>query len=229
MRAVGLLCVVALGCAGCATGAAAPPSPNLLQNGSFEQGREPWFDFQRPEKPYWGSFEISEAQASAGRHSLQLSLDSGNFPTSTGIAGAAQDVATARLPRRLSGRYRVERWEPDTPTQYIQLVVMAFDASNFRQIGASLQLSLILAGIDTPPFAIGNRRFEFAGPRDPELGRWIPFAFDLHEQFARHWGGVPVDLRSVRVFVEARFDGLQRSAGQSAGALVYFDALHLGD
>jgi hypothetical protein len=223
------LCALLLGLAGCAAAPEFDSQPNLLVNGSFERGRDPWYDFQRPDKPYWGTFEISDARAFTGRHSLLLRLDSADFPGSIGIAGAAQDVAAAALPRTLSGRYRVDLWERGARAQYIQLVAMAVGASNFRELNASAQLSLVLAGIDTPPFPISNRRFAFTGPLEPELGRWIPFEFDLREQFKRHWGKVPADITSLRFFAEARFDRFARAEGRRARALVHFDALRLGD
>jgi hypothetical protein len=223
------LCALLLGLAGCAAAPEYDSQPNLLVNGSFEQGRDPWYDFQRPDKPYWGNFEISDAQAVDGRHSLLLRLDSADFPGPIGIAGAAQDVAAAALPRTLSGRYRVDSWERGARAQYIQLVVMAFGASNFPELNASAQLALVLAGIDRPPFLISNRRFAFTGPLEPELGRWIPFEFDLHQQFEHHWGKVPTDITNLRFFAEGRFDGFARAGGRRARALVYFDALRLGD
>jgi hypothetical protein len=223
------LCVLLLGLAACTAAPEFDSQPDLLVNGSFEQGRDPWYDFQRPDKPYWGTFEISDARAFAGRHSLLLRLDSADFPGPIGIAGAAQDVAAAALPRRLSGRYRVDLWERGARAQYVQLVAMAFGASNFGELNASAQLAFVLAGIDAPPFRIDNRRFAFTGPLEPELGRWIPFEFDLHEAFERHWGKVPADITNLRLFAEARFDGFSRAEGRRARAVVHFDALRLGD
>jgi hypothetical protein len=223
------LCALLFGLAGCAAAPEYDSQANLLVNGGFEQGRDPWYDFQRPDKPYWGTFEISDARAVEGRYSLLLRLDSADFPGAIGIAGAAQDVAVAALPRTLSGRYRVDSWQRGARAQYIQLVVMALGASNFPELTASAQLALVLAGIDRPPFLINNRRFAFTGPLEPEVGRWIPFEFDLHQQFERYWGKVPADIASLRFFAEARFDGFARAGGQRARALVYFDALRLGD
>jgi hypothetical protein len=202
---------------------------NQLINGSFEEGRAPWFDFQRPDKPYWGGFEISDDQAFDGRYSLRGQLDSESFPGSVGIVGAAQNIDTRVMPRRLSGRYRVDHWQRGTRAQYIQLVVMAFGASNFQDLNASVQSAFILTGVETPPFELLNRRFAYIGPAEPEMGRWISFDIDLHREFERLWGKVPENMGSGRVFVEARFDGLQRKREGRVLATVYFDALHLGD
>jgi hypothetical protein len=223
------LCALLLGLVGCASAPDFDSRANLLVNGSFEEGREPWYDFKRPEKPYWGSFEVSDARAFHGRHSLLLRLDSADFPTPIGIAGAVQDLTLGTLPRTLSGHYRVDAWVRHTRVQYIQIVVMAFGSSNFAELGTSVQLALVLVGIDEPYFNIGNRRYAFAGPLEPEFERWIPFEFDLHEAFERHWGKVPVDIEQVRFFAEARFDDFVHGGGRRARALVYFDALHLGE
>lgn len=229
MRLVRSLCALLFASVGCSAIQDYDSRDNVLVNGSFEQGRDPWYDFQRPDKPYWGSFEISDARAFHGRHSLLLRLDSADFPTRIGIAGAAQDMAVTAMPRRLSGRYRVDSWVRHARLQYIQVVVMAFGASNFAELGASAQLALVLAGIDTPTFPISNRRFAFTGPVEPELGRWIPFEFDLHREYERHWGKVPVELVNLRFFAEARFDDFVHGGGRRARALVYFDALRLGN
>jgi hypothetical protein len=201
---------------------------NLLVNGSFEAGRSPWFDFQRPDKPYWGTFELSDSRAIDGRYSVRLALDSHDFPGRIGIAGAAQDVRTAELPHRLAGHYRVDQWERGTRAQYVQVVVMAMGASNLPQLGGlAAQLSFVLAGSDVPPIQVANRLFEIVGPLEPELGRWIPFDFDLHEAYERRFGARPEGISNVRVFVEARFDDFDRRNDQRARALVYFDALGL--
>jgi hypothetical protein len=222
-RAAGLLAALAtLACA-------APPPPNLLANGSFESGREPWFDFSGPTKPYWGSFAISEAFATDGAASLELDLDSTRFRTRVGIEGAGQDVATDRLPQRFRGRYRVEDWQRGTRAQYVQVVVIAQAPGNFPEVNAnSVQLAFVLAGLDAPPFEILNRRFALTGPLEPVTGAWQAFDLDLHAAFAEHWGRVPEALSALRVFAEVRFDGRTRSDGPIR-ARVHFDELWLGD
>lgn len=229
MPSLRMLGAVLLGLLACAAGSEWGAASNRLQNGSFEAGREPWFDLGSPSKPYWGTFEISDAHAFDGDRSLRLDLDSADFATSVGIAGAIQEVRSGVLPRRLAGRYRVDRWERGAPAQYVQLVVMGFGASNFRELKATVQLAFVLTGIDAPPFPIRNRRFVIAGPVTPESGRWIPFEFDLHEAFERHWEQVPVELDKLRVFLEVRFDHRPSGAAPPARAEVHFDALYLGD
>ena len=98
------LCALLLGLACGAEPPGSAERSNLLVNGSFEQGRDPWYDFEQPEKPYWGSYEISDARAFDGRRGLSLQLDSADFPGAIGISGAAQGVAATALPRTLSGR-----------------------------------------------------------------------------------------------------------------------------
>jgi hypothetical protein len=211
------------------------PTPrNLLRNGSFENGADPWFDFRSPKKPYWGTFSISRKLAFEGEHSLLTALDSDDFAASrspTGIAGTAQHVLLSdfQFPRRLTGRYRVEAWQRGTANQYVQLVIAMGWARNFAEMGrVPVQLSFVLAGVEKPPIPITNRFFVFVGPAEPELGRWIPFDIDLHEAFRTHWGRVP-EARAMRFFVEARFDGYDYDRDQRASAEVYFDALHMGD
>lgn len=218
-----------------ALGACAAPPPDAggamdrLRNGSFEKGRAPWFDFQSPRKPFWGGFEITAEQALEGEHCLRLSLDSLEFPGPIGIAGAAQDVEMPRLPSRVAGHYRVEYWERGTPAQYIQVVVMAMQRPSEGQRILSRQVAWVLAGVDTPPVEIANRVFLFAGPTEPETGRWIPFDLDVAAAFAEHWPGAEKDLMGVRVFLEARFDGFEPRGGRRAVALTYFDAIHVLD
>lgn len=228
-----LLLPLALGCARLPAPPLQSGPANVLVNASFEAGREPWFDFQDPAKPFWGTFHISDAQAFEGRHSLRLTLDSDDFKASqrgVGIAGAAQDATPERFPRRLSGRYRVESWQRGTPNQYVQLVLMAFLPTNFPEMGrVAVQLAFVLAGVSEPPFEISNRRFAFEGPFEPEQGRWIDFDIDLHQAFREHWGKVPEGSKGLRLFVEARFDGYRRGRDGRALAEVYFDTLHLGD
>ena len=222
-----LLAAVGLGC-GCG-GDGPKAAPNTLANASFEDGREPWYDMRRPEVPGWGTFGISDAQAFEGRQSLHLALDSADFPGGLGIAGAVQELALPGPPRMLRGHYRVERWERGTPLQYVQIVVMSMHPLNHPQWrSASIQVAFVLAGITEPPFEIANRRFDFVGTAEPELGRWIPFEIDLHEAFRRHWTYLPRDGSALRVFLETRFDGFEERGGQRARADVYFDALQLG-
>lgn len=228
-KAAGIVAVLGLSCA-----TAGLPARDELVNGSFEDGRDPWYDFRDATKPFWGTFSISEAIAYDGAHSLHLALDSDDFARARngmGIAGAAQDVAVPEhFPKRLSGRYRVESWERGTAKQYVQLVVMAFQPENFPEMGAlPVQLSIVLTGVDAPPVEIANRRFVFEGPAEPELGRWIPFDIDLQEAFRSHWGRVPEGVIGLRVVAEARFDDYRRGRDRHARADVYLDALHLGD
>lgn len=211
--------------AGCATGGS-----NLLANPSFEDGEAPWYNFRGKDKPYWGPFEVSAYHAFAGDHSVRLPLHSDDYLVTTGIAGAAQDVATDRVPRRLSGRYLVEHWMRGTRAQYVQVVVIAQRPENFAAFRkTSVQLAFVLAGIDEPPFPIDNRVFVFGGPLEPERGRWIGFDFDLHEAFRLHWGKVPEGIESLRVLVEARFDRFEATNTPPGIADVYFDGLYLGD
>lgn len=203
---------------------------NLLINGSFEAGPEPWFDLHRPTKPYWSTFSISDEHTSRGRYSARLAIDSRKFHTSVGISGAIQDLTPEDLPRRISGRFRVQDWKRGTSKQYVQVVVTARKPTNFadfREIG--IQSAVILAGVDQPPFEMNNRRFRITGSVEPPLQQWIPFEIDLHELFEQLWSGVPEGFERLRVFIEVRFDQFDHRSGEQAIAVVYFDDLYLGD
>jgi hypothetical protein len=216
----------------CATDGFAPwrRSENLLVNPSFEEGREPWFDFHRPDKPYWGTFEVSDARAYEGERSVRLALNSDDFPGSVGISGAAQDVSAERFPKKFSGRFRVDAWERGTKKQYIQVIVMAMKPWNFPTLrDISVQLAYTLGGVEEPPVDISNRVFVIRGSLEPPLGEWIPFEFNLHQAFRELWFNVPEGFEAIRVFVEVRFDGFRDRSTGKARAEVHFDDLYLGD
>lgn len=204
---------------------------NLFENASFEMGREPWFALNGPEKPYWMDFEISDRQAHSGEHSALFELQShGEIHRGTRIWGVIRDFELDAIPRRISGWYRVDDWKRGAVNQYLQVVICVFDPAlvEFPALrGSPVQLSYVLAGIEHPPFRIGNRRFIFAGPLEPVTGEWVRFDFDLHAGFIEQWGRVPRDFGTLRVFFEARFD--DKHPAPDLSATVYFDDLYLGD
>ena len=203
---------------------------NLLINGSFEEGKPPWFDFHETGNPYWAEFSITDDYVYHGVRGARLALDSKAFGTSVGISGAIQEIATERFPRWLSGHFRVQRWNRGTSKQYVQLVVMALKPSNFAEFREiSIQTAIILAGVEQPPLDMGNRRFRITGPVEPQLHEWIPFEIDLHELFEELWSGVPEGFEKIRFFIEVRFDQFDPQADERVIALVYFDDLYLGE
>lgn len=205
---------------------------NLLANGSFEKGREPWFSL-KDESPFWRDFQISDTVALSGRHSARLSLDSLQFnDRGTWVWGVARDVPVTRLPRRVSGAFRVHGWQQGTPNQYLQVAVSITPREEGFIIlpdpKMPLQVAWVLAGIDREPFRLGNRRFLFPGPLEMPQDRWVNFEFDLHGDFQAAWGIVPDGFAKLRLLFEARYDGWQPGHGEVSGD-VFFDDLYLGD
>jgi hypothetical protein len=201
---------------------------NLLRNPSFEAGRDPWWSFAGPDRPNWADFSIVTDQAHWGQSSARLDLTSAGYNEDTRIYGAIQEVAPEALPRRLAGWYRVEGWERGASNQYLQVVVVVWNAANVRRGRGNVQLSYVLAGLSKPPFGSFNRSFEFLGPQDPAEGEWIRFERDLHADFRKHYGVVPEDFSSIRLLFEVRFDGRDPAKDAEANARVWYDDLYLG-
>ncbi|RPH92772.1 MAG: hypothetical protein EHM68_16675 [Lysobacterales bacterium] len=202
---------------------------NLLQNPSFEAGRDPWWSFAGPDRPNWADFSIGTDQAHWGESSARLDLTSEGYDDDTRIYGAIQEVAPATLPRRLAGWYRVENWERGASSQYLQVVVVVWNAANVRRGRGNVQLSYVLAGLSKPPFGSFNRSFEFLGAENPTEGEWVRFERDLHADFLKHYGVVPENFSSLRVLFEVRFDGRASAKDAEANAQVWYDDLYLGD
>lgn len=241
---LGATAVLAAGCGGIAAAPAAstdsaagsePYAENLLQNGSFEQGRNPWYAFEGTGNPAWLPYEDAPEAAFTGKRGARLAITSADFPPGAehGIRGALQELELPALPRRVRGHYRVESWSPSAPARlYAQIVVAATRPKNMEPAWLNrvpVQVAFALTGLDAPPFPIRNRKFLFVGPVQPVMGEWIPFEFDLHEVFREHWGGIPEGMENLRFFFEARFDGKVDPGGPPAAAVVYFDDLYLGD
>ncbi len=203
---------------------------NLFDNGSFEEGREPWFALTGVERPYWQDFEVSHEQSRSGKRSAVFRVHSrGEIHRGTRIWGVIRDLELEKIPKQVSGWYRIEDWQRGALNQYLQVVICVFDPAvrEFPELGGSpVQLAYVLAGIDAPPFQIRNRRFIFAGPKEPKTDEWVEFAFDIHAGFQEQWGRVPSDFGKVRIFFEARFDDPQPA--EDLGATVFFDDLYLG-
>lgn len=207
---------------------AAPQRTNLLQNPSFEHGREPWFSLAGPESEFWADFEVTDERAKDGRHSAVLRLSSEGHVPQVRVYGLIAERGPGVLPARVSGYYRVEDWQRGTELTYVQVVVAVNGATNMPEPEIPNQLAWVLTGIDVPPFEIRNRRFIFTGSREPTQNEWVRFELPLREGWERLWGAVPVEYESMRVFFEARYDGRQPDDGP-VRANVYFDDLYLGD
>lgn len=231
---------------------------NLLRNGSFEEGQEPWFSFAERNPISWGGFDITDTRARTGARSARLVLDSTGNDRPTRIHGVIQEFRSEYAPNRLSGWYLVDEWQRGTPKQYIQVVVIlwgARDPSGVVRTANNLQIAYTLAGVEEPPLQIGNRRFVLSGPKDPVIGEWIPFEFNPRADFKAQWGVDITNFEFVRVLYEVRYDHMARAtepapAGDSqpgdppatppstpvtpeppppARAIVYYDDLYAGE
>jgi hypothetical protein len=208
----------------------APPAPgNAFQNGGFESERDPWTSLTTST---WGRrFEVSQRKAHSGSNSAYLQLRSGDGGA-TRVYGVVQEFSPGQLPDTLSGYYYVDRWEKNTPRQYLQFVIIVNNATNIPKevtnLGASNhQIRYILAGVDIQPTHIANSRYVFVTKDPPKVGQWVHFERNIRQDFCNLWGSVPVGFTSVRVLFETRWDERADSDGPSA-ADVYYDDLYWG-
>lgn len=195
-------------------------SPNLLYNGSFEQGAAPWFSLKTER---WENFTLSDRYAQDGRYAAHLALQAESTDTGSKIAGLIQEIKPMKFPKKISGFYRVENWQRGTTKQYLQFVVIVWGDREYPNI----QIRYILSGISGPPFTLHNGRFVFLGEPEPALQQWVFFERDLHKDFLELWGRVPTEFEKLRVLFEVRYD--DKRPAEALYADVYFDALYLGD
>lgn len=212
------IALIAIGLSGCT-----PAQPNLLQNGSFEQGVEPWFSL---DSESWAGFSITDRYAHDGRFSAYLALRASKEDHGAKVFGLIQELSPKKSPKKLSGYYRVENWLRGAEKQYLQCVVIVWGDKAISQY-QNIQIRYILTGITEPPFVIANGRFVFIGDREPTLGQWIHFERDLHSDFLQYWGHIPESFEKIRVLFEARYDGKEPNTALSAD--VYYDALFVGE
>ena len=233
---------------------------NLLVNGSFEEPipERPatvdphvlgeWWSFAGPSKPYWRHFEIDNELAYDGDKSVKLTLDSEGFDGKTLIVGATQNVVTDSMPTELSGAVRVDDWKRGTRRQYVQIVVIVWNVTDNMPEGQgakNYQIAYTFAGIENPPFRIGNRKFLF--PRgelvslqgqdgNPRTGVWKEFHSQPTRGFQANSGvSIRATTEYIRVLYEVRYDGRDdelreptRRRGRAIGTGCYFGpALHL--
>lgn len=197
---------------------------NLFANGGFENGAEPWCSLA---SSAWGTpFAVSDAQTFAGDQSalLQLRSDDGGAER---VYGVLQEVAVDEFPETLSAEYFVERWEQGTPIQYLQVVVIVWDADNAPVAVGNHQIRYIIAGVDTQPTFISNARYVMVSEEQPAVGEWVRFERDVRQDFLELWGSVPEGFDRVRVLFEVRWDQRTSDAGSSS-ADVYYDDLYFG-
>ncbi len=203
---------------------------NLFRNPSFENGKEPWFALDSPDKPYWKDFEVSKRAARDGDFSAMLTVDNNGYTGSTQISGIIQDFTSLEaIPEELSGSFLIKQWS-DYNKLYAQVVVILFDVKDYPKslsLGWPVQIAFVLSDMKTPPFKILNRKFDFTAAKAVQPNHWVDFRFRLRDAFKQHWGVVPKHFSKMRVLFEIRFDGLQPTT-QSDRAAAHFDKLFLG-
>ncbi len=219
------LALVGAACSGSGDGSAGDSGTpatgsNVFANPDFESGRDPWFSLKPPD------FELAHNIVHSGGSSALLRMRDGPEDSDAKIYYLVQEIAPGELPEVLAGYYRVENWNKGTPKQYLQFVVVVFGPDNM--VGApNFQIRYLLAGIDEPPFAIGNAKFVFLSEEDPVTGEWVRFERNVKEDFLNLWGAVPEGFDNIRVLFEVRWD--DKIAGQGAPqADVYYDDLYWG-
>jgi hypothetical protein len=214
------------GSAGSCLGDRPDTSFNLLANGGFEEGAEPWITLASE-----SGFELSSAQARSGVNSALLLMR--DPAEATGTEGAkvyylVQEITPDRMPEVICGYYRVEKWMKGSRHQYLQAVAIAFAPSNFPNTYPNYQIRYLLAGADSPPFNIDNGRFVFVTREEPATGAWVPFELHVKEDFEQLWGAAPEGFEKLRLLFEVRWDNKVAGEGP-AEADVYYDDLYTGD
>lgn len=228
----GLLGLMTMGAIGAAR---LGPESNLFADPSFETTRrgEPgqaWHDFADKNPKAWIPYQISDGAAHDGEHAAMLVMDSDVDGEAQRVYGVYQEVECEVLPRYISGYYRVEDWQRGTTKQYLQVVLIIWNAWE-RPRGLTVpnyQVAITLAGVDEQPLHYMNRAFEITGPLEPVEDEWVFFEFDLHDLFDKHWGVLPRGFDYVRTFFEVRYDNRHR-VDAVCKAKVYFDDLYIGD
>jgi hypothetical protein len=205
-----------------AGGSPSPPlSGNQFPNGGFEDGRDPWFSLKPPD------FELSTDVANSGEASAYLPWREGVDSQGTSIYYLVQEITPQELPEVLSGYYRVENWKKGTLKQYLQFVVIVIGGSNAPSGFPNHQIRYLLAGIDSPPFPIGNAKFVFVSKEQPVEDEWVHFERNVADDFERLWGAVPENFEKIRVLFEVRYDDKVVGEGP-VEADVYYDDLYFG-
>lgn len=199
-----------------------PETGNILVNPGLEDGSEPWISLSEDT-----GFRRTEERAHSGKASALLRMREGPGEEGARVYYLVQEVRPQELPEVVRGYYRVENWKKGTLKQYLQFVVIAWEPDNFPTSAPNWQIRYPLAGIDSPPFFIGNAHFVFLGKEEPVEGEWVKFETNVKDDFERLWGQAPEGFEFLRILFEVRFDG-QIAAGDSAEADVYYDDLYFG-
>lgn len=218
-----LLVLAITACSGDDGGDGSPdPENNLFVNPGFEAGADPWFTLNEE-----SGFSVTNDAAHGGTSSALLAMDDGPEVSGDKVYYLVQEISPEEFPEYIEGFYRVENWQRGTERQYLQFVVIALMPQNFPAEISNYQIRYILAGIESPPFSIGNAYFEFLTREDPAIGEWVHFSAPVRDDFQRLWNAVPEDFEKLRLLFEVRYDGKQ--SGNLSRADVYYDDLYIGD
>lgn len=224
-----LTLVTLLAVLGCDAAPVRTPAPNLLADPGFEDGGGAWRLGSTPL-----AFEIADTPVRSGLRAARLRLDHTARPLGrpVRVIGASQDLTPERLPERVGGFYRVERWENESPDTalYLQLVVTVWRDQRTPALAGTgdvpnRQLRYFLAGVASPPYEIANARQTVVSGAPPATGVWVPFELPVREDFERLWGEAPRELAKVGVLFEARWDHREPEAVVDAD--VYYDDLYV--
>jgi hypothetical protein len=218
----------ALGCAALlfavACGGDDEGSGEILINPGFEEGKTGWTSLET--EVWFPDFNISTDVVHGGTQAAHLEMrPQATEPTL--IFGVVQEVTPEEFPGQVSGFYRVDNWQRATPKQYLQIVVIAWEAENRPPQFNNHQIRYILGGIDQPPFRIDNAKYIFLNTGEPQQGEWLPFTLNVRQDFIDQWGEAPEGFEFIRLLFEVRYD--ERTSGQNPTADVYYDDLHVGD
>jgi hypothetical protein len=207
---------------------------NEFENGSFEEGREPWFALinDSDDNAWVKDFTVSQTQAHSGTSSAFVELDSADEgPLAARRYGVVQEVVPDEFPEVITGCYYVEAWEQGTPRQYAQVAVIVFEPENVPPdvlIAANnIQMRYVLFGVESPPIRVDNAKFVMTGRGEPVTGEWVCFELDLRNDFQELWGLVPEGYQKVRVLFEVNWDERDASDPPAIGD-VYYDDLYIG-
>jgi hypothetical protein len=196
---------------------------NLLQNASFEEGAEPWVSLTED-----SGYQVTVEQAHSGEHSALLRMRDPAEAFDNKVYYLVQEITPSQIPDVVCGYYRVENWMRGSRHQYLQVVAIAFEPTNFPPDVSNYQIRYLLAGADSPPFPISNAKFVFVTrDQQPVQGEWVPFELHLKDDFQEQWGAVPEGFSSLRLLFEVRWDNKVSGEG-AAEADAFYDDLYAG-
>lgn len=202
---------------------------NLLENASFEEGREPWFNLARRDgNEVWADFELSDEHARTGETSVSMRVRSKGYEASARVYGAVQSLGDVPFPSHIAGWYRIEEWKRGTQFQTVQVVVSIVGPQGFGyDPEVPIQLAYVLDGAEEPPYVMHNRKFLLRGKTRVPRKRWKRFQLDFAADFQEAWGEPPKGWERIDVFFEGRFDN-RTWKDRDVVADVYFDDLYVG-